>query len=98
RVNPQTDILHPVPGGIAQTFMPAETTTAGEKGWTAPNTRFEGGMAIDATFPIGYEEDFHRPVYPVKEVSLDKFFSEEQIKKGKSFMSGWVQVLAKTGR
>jgi 4-hydroxy-3-polyprenylbenzoate decarboxylase len=98
RVNPQTDILHSVPGGIGQTFMPAERMTAGEKDWTASNTRFEGGMAIDATFPFGYEEDFHRPVYPVKEVSLDKFFSEEQIKKGKSFMSGWVQVLAKTGR
>lgn len=98
RVNPQTDILNPVPGGIGQTFMPAERMTAGEKDWTASNTRFEGGIAIDATIPFGYEQDFHRPVYPVNQVSLDKFFSEEQIKKGKGFMSGWVQVLAKTGR
>lgn len=98
RVNPQTDIMHPVPGGIGQTFMPAERMTAGDKDWTASNTNFEGGMAIDATIPYGYEEDFHRPVYPIKEVPLEKFFTEEQIKLGKSFMSGWVLSLANTGR
>ena len=78
--------------------MTAERMAAGEKDWTAANTRFEGGMAIDATIPFGYEEDFHRPVYPIKEVSLEKFFSEAQITKGKSFMDGWVEVLARTGR
>jgi 4-hydroxy-3-polyprenylbenzoate decarboxylase len=98
RVNPQTDILRPVPGGIGQTFMPAERMTAGEKDWTASNTRFEGGMAIDATFPYGYEQDFHRPVYPVDRVSLEKFFSDEQIRTGKSFVEGWAKVLSKTGR
>lgn len=98
RVNPQTDIFSPVPGGIGQTFMPQERLTAGEKEWTASNTRFEGGIAIDATIPFGFEQDFQRPVYPVEQVSLEKFFSEEQIGKGKSFMTGWVDVLAKTGR
>ena len=29
RVNPQTDILNPIPGGRGQTFMPAERMTAG---------------------------------------------------------------------
>ena len=98
RVNPQADILNPVPGGIGQTFMPAERMTAGEKDWTASHTRFEGGIAIDATIPFGYEEDFHRPVYPIDRVSLNKFFTDDQIEKGKSFMSGWVEVLARTGR
>jgi 4-hydroxy-3-polyprenylbenzoate decarboxylase len=98
RVNPQTDIVHPVPGGIGQTFMPAERMTAGEKDWTASNTRFEGGMAIDATIPFGYEEDFHRPVYPIKDVAPEKFFTEEQIRLGKSFMDGWVKILSETGR
>jgi 4-hydroxy-3-polyprenylbenzoate decarboxylase len=88
RVNPQTDIWHPTPGGIGQTFMPAERMTAGDKEWTASNTRFEGGMAIDATVPFGFEEDFHRPVYPVKQVSLEQFFSSEQIQKSKGFMKG----------
>ena len=43
RVNPQTDILNPIPGGRGQTFMPAERMTAGGQQWTASNTRFEGG-------------------------------------------------------
>jgi 4-hydroxy-3-polyprenylbenzoate decarboxylase len=98
RVNPKTDIFNPVPGGIGQTFMPQERMTAGEKEWTASNTKFEGGMAIDATIPFGYEQDFHRPVYPVEQVPLEKFFSKAQISKGKDFMSGWAKVLAKTGR
>ena len=50
-MNPHTDILNPIPGGIGQTFQPAERMTAGEKEWTASNTRFEGGMGIDATMP-----------------------------------------------
>jgi hypothetical protein len=33
-------------------------------------------MAIDATVPLGYEQDFRRPVRPVKEVSLEKFFTK----------------------
>ena len=55
-------------------------------------------MAIDATMPFGLEQDFHRPVYPIDKVELEKFFTEAQIKKGKSFMSGWVEVLSRTGR
>ena len=35
RVNPQTDILNPIPGGRGQTFMPAERMTAGNAQWTA---------------------------------------------------------------
>jgi len=98
RVNPHTDILNPLPGGIGQTFQPSERMTAGDKEWTASNTRFEGGMGIDATMPFGYEQDFHRPVYPVDRVDLKKWFSDAEIAKGKSIMHGWVEVLARTGR
>ena len=98
RVNPKTDILNPIPGGIGQTFMPAERMTAGEKAWTASNTRFEGGMAIDATVPFGYEQDFHRPVYPVERIRLEDFFSEKAIADARSRMHGWSALLAKTGR
>jgi gallate decarboxylase subunit C len=98
RVNPRTDILNPVPGGAGQTFMPEERLTAGDRQWTAMNTRFEGGMAIDATVPFGYEQDFQRPVYPIQRVSLEKFFSADQIAKGKSLMRGWAEVLSRSGR
>jgi UbiD family decarboxylase len=98
RVNPHTDILNPVPGGIGQTFQPAERMTAGDKEWTASNTRFEGGMGIDATVPFGYEQDFHRPVYPIDRVDPKKWFTEAQINLAKSRMHGWVESLSRTGR
>ncbi len=98
RVNPQTDILNPIPGGIGQTFMPSERMTAGDQQWTASNTRFEGGMGIDATVPYGYEKDFHRPVYPIDHVKPEDFFTAEQIEGAKSRMQGWVLSLARTGR
>ncbi len=98
RVNPHTDILNPLPGGVGQTFQPEERMSAGDKPWTASNTRFEGGMGIDATVPYGYEQDFHRPVYPVDRVDPRKFFSDDDIAQAKQRMSGWVEVLARTGR
>jgi len=98
RVNPKTDILNPLPGGRGQTFMPAERMTAGEKAWTASNTQFEGGMGIDATVPFGYEQDFHRPVYPVDRVRAEDFFSDEDIATARARMEGWVLSLARTGR
>lgn len=99
RVNPQIDILNPHPGGIGQTFMPAERMTAGAgQQWTAANTVFEGGMGIDATVPYGYEQDFHRPVYPVDKVNPKDFFTDEQIAQMRSRMQGWVLSLARTGR
>ncbi|MBI3536998.1 MAG: UbiD family decarboxylase [Chloroflexi bacterium] len=99
RVNPHTDILNPLPGGIGQTFQPQERMTAGDKEWTASNTKFEGGMGIDATVPYGFEQDFHRPVYPVDRVKLEKFFKPEDIARAKEMMKGkWGEVLARTGR
>ncbi|MFM9885077.1 MAG: UbiD family decarboxylase [Burkholderiales bacterium] len=98
RVNPHTDILNPIPGGRGQTFMPAERMTAGDKAWTASNTLFEGGMGIDATVPFGYEQDFHRPVYPIDRVNPADFFDAAQIAKMKGRMEGWVLSLARTGR
>src|SRR5438132_13536341 len=98
RVNPHTDILNPIPGGIGQTFQPAERMTAGEKEWTASNTRFEGGMGIDATMPFGYEKDFMRPVDPVDRVNLDKWLQTDAIAHAKSVMQGWVLSLSRTGR
>ena len=97
-MNPRNDILNPIPGGRGQTFMPAERMTSGDKQWTASNTNFEGGMGIDATVPFGYEQDFHRPVYPVDKVDPKKWFSDDDIKRMKARMEGWVLSLARTGR
>jgi 4-hydroxy-3-polyprenylbenzoate decarboxylase len=97
RVNPHTDIINPVPGGIGQTFQPKERLTAGDREWKASNTRFEGGMGIDATVPFGYEKDFERPVYPVYKVDLSRFFSERDIERARREMKGWVELLSRTG-
>ena len=98
RVNPHTDILNPIPGGIGQTFQPQERMTAGDREWTASNTKFEGGMGIDATMPFGYETDFARPLYPIDRVELSRWFSPSDLERGKAMMKGWVEVLARTGR
>ena len=100
RVNPKDDVWSPVPGGAGQTFIPEQRLTAGNAQWTAMNTRFEGGMAIDATVPFGYENDFMRPVYPIDKVDVSKWFGDEEIAKGKALMKtqSWAEVLARTGR
>jgi 4-hydroxy-3-polyprenylbenzoate decarboxylase len=100
RVNPRTDVYSPVPGGAGQTFIPEERLTAGDKQWTAMNTRFEGGMAIDATVPVGLESDFMRPVYPIDKVDPSGWFDADQIGKAKQLMRGlgWAETLARTGR
>ncbi len=98
RVNPRTDILNPIPGGIGQTFIPEERLTAGERAWTASNTRFEGGMAIDATVPFGYENDFLRPIYPIDRVDPLRWFGADEIERARALMQGWVTSLARTGR
>src|SRR6266849_3466772 len=86
RVNPKEDVFSPVPGGAGQTFIPEQRLTAGDAQWTAMNTRFEGGMAIDATVPFGYENDFMRPVYPIDKVDVSNWFGDDEIARGKALM------------
>ena len=62
------------------------------------NTRFEGGAAIDATVPFGYENDFMRPVYPIDRVDPSKWFGDTEIAKAKTLMKGWAEVLSRSGR
>jgi gallate decarboxylase subunit C len=100
RVNPRDDVWSPTPGGAGQTFIPEQRLTAGNAQWTAMNTRFEGGMAIDATVPYGFENDFMRPVYPIDRVDVRQWFDDAQIVKGRELMKSqsWAEVLARTGR
>ncbi len=53
RVNPHTDILNPIPGGIGQTFQPQERMTAGDKEWTASNTRLHMPAGRRRLTPLG---------------------------------------------
>jgi len=98
RVNPNQDLLKPVPGGAGQTFIPSERITAGSAEWTGMNIRFEGGIGVDATVPYGLENDFMRPVYPIDRVDPANWFDGTQIAKAKTLMKGWAEVLSRTGR
>jgi 4-hydroxy-3-polyprenylbenzoate decarboxylase len=98
RVNPKDDVWSPTPGGMGQTFIPEERLSAGGKQWTAMNIRFAGGMAIDATVPVGFESDFMRPVYPIDRVDPSNWFGDDELAQAKTLMKGWAEVLARTGR
>lgn len=97
RVNPQTDILNPLPGGAGQTFQPSTRTTTGGKELKGSNIRFEGGLAIDATVPYGMGDQFARPQYPVSRVDLTRWFSQEAIALVEAQQEGWLKLLARTG-
>jgi 4-hydroxy-3-polyprenylbenzoate decarboxylase len=98
RVNPETDVLNPVPGGAGQAFQPSERATAGGEDWTQSHTEFEGGMAIDATVPYGMEDQFERPQYAIEEAQdLTEWFSEEEVDRAKESQEGWVKLLRETG-
>lgn len=98
RVNPEKDLLNPVPGGAGQTFQPSERASArGEV--KQSNTNFEGGLAIDATVPYGeLDETFDRPEYPVDRIDLGDWFTDAEIEEAlESRESGWTELLSKTG-
>src|SRR5690606_23332396 len=97
RVNPQTDILNPLPGAAGQAFQPSERVTSGGKERKGSNTLFEGGLAFDATIPFGMADQYDRPKYPIHRVDMAKWFSEDVIKQVESEQEGWIKLLARTG-
>lgn len=98
RVNPQTDLIVPVPGGAGQTFQPSERAGAGGRARTGSHTNFAGGLAVDATIPYGLADQFARPQYPVDKVDLHRWFPEDVIAGIKDRQQGWIRLLAATGR
>lgn len=94
RVNPRTDILQ---GGSSkgQDLMPMERTGAG--GERVAEFRFEGGLALDATVPYDAREGFERGRYPVEEVDLKRFFSQEQLAAIRSQQSDYARLWARRG-
>jgi 4-hydroxy-3-polyprenylbenzoate decarboxylase len=98
RVNPQTDLINPVPGGAGQTFQPSDRATAGSKERKGSNTSFDGGLAIDATIPYGMAAQYERPQYPIDKVDLNRWFPTDVINKIRDKQQGWIRLLSGTGR
>jgi UbiD family decarboxylase len=97
RVNADDDIMIVAPGGMGQTFQPAERSSAGEKEWIASNIRFPGAIGIDATFPYRYRDAFERGSYPIDVVKLENWFSKEEIEKAKSYQESYARWFSESG-
>ena len=97
RVDARSDILIVAPGGVGQTFQPAERSSAGDREWTQANTLFSGGIGLDATLSFRFRDAFERAHYPVEMVDLKKWFSEEQISKVRALQSEYARSLASRG-
>jgi gallate decarboxylase subunit C len=97
RVDAKEGIAVVAPGGMGQTFQPAERSSAGEKEWTQSNIKFSGAIGIDATVPYQYRDAFQRASYPIELVNLKDFFTEEQIQKAKSFQEAYARWFSEAG-
>jgi 3-polyprenyl-4-hydroxybenzoate decarboxylase len=97
RVDAAQDIMIVSPGGAGQTFQPAERSSAGEKDWTQTNIRFSGAIALDATVPYRYVDAFEKAKYPIEVVDPKKWFTDEQIAKGKAPQAEYAKLFARTG-
>lgn len=97
RVDAKEGITIVAPGGMGQTFQPAERSSAGGKEWTQSNIKFSGAIGIDATVPYQYKEAFERASYPIDAVSLKDWFTDEQIEKAKSFQEPYAKWFGETG-
>ncbi|MBI4333051.1 MAG: UbiD family decarboxylase [Chloroflexi bacterium] len=92
RVNPNTGIMRGSGSGAQMILMPMERVEGAEAGF-----RFEGGIAFDATVPLGAKENFERAHYPVDRVDLKKWFSGDEIAAAKARQSEYARILAATG-
>jgi len=97
RVDSYTGIFTVAPGGVGQTFQPAERSSAGERDWTQANIRFSGGIAIDATVPFRYRDAFERARYPIEVVDLRQWFKEDTIEKARASQPTYARYFSKTG-
>ncbi|MFC1894019.1 UbiD family decarboxylase domain-containing protein [Chloroflexota bacterium] len=94
RIVPGRDIMvNPSGGGLI--LFPAYTTKGTSDVASAFN--FAGSLGFDATVPWEQKWGFERADYPVNQVDLKKWFSEEQIAKERAKQSEYARVLAEHG-
>lgn len=96
RVDPAVDIQRVNVGGVGQTFQPVGASV-GPGDRTASNLRFTGGLLIDATVPVGERERFRRPQYPVADIDPGRWFTPDQVAKGRATQQGWARYLSRLG-
>lgn len=98
RVDVDKDLLIVNPGGMGQTFQPAERSAAGEGvQWVRSEAKYAGGMGFDATTPYRYQWAFERPEFPVDRVDLSKWFDKDVAEKAVNSMCEYAKWFSKTG-
>jgi 4-hydroxy-3-polyprenylbenzoate decarboxylase len=98
RVDGEKDIQIVAPGGMGQTFQPAERSAAAPGAqWIRSESKFSGGLALDATVPFEYQWAYERAPYPIEKGDLKKFFTPEQIARAQSMMCEYAKTLARMG-
>lgn len=98
RVEPDRDIQFVAPGGRGQTFQPAERAAAApSREWVSHETRYGGGIAIDATVPLAFKDVFERPQYPTKDLDLKRWFQEEALARWQAKQGEYARFFAMTG-
>ncbi len=98
RVDGDKDIQLVATGGMGQTFQPAERSAAAPGAqWVRSESRYAGGIAIDATVPFEFKWAYERAGYPVDKVDLRKWFQEKDIKQALDSQHPYAKWLAATG-
>lgn len=93
RVNPKTDIIHGMPGGTGQAFQPTDRLDS----VSSQGSLSAGGMAFDATVPLGAAHHYMRARYPVDEIDLTKWLTQDEIDRIRIGQDGYTNFLSKTG-
>lgn len=98
RVEAEKDIQIVAPGGMGQTFQPAERSAAAPGAqWVRSESRYSGGIAIDATVPFEFKWAYERAPYPVEKVDLGKFFGKAEIERAWAKMPEYAHSLIRLG-
>ena len=90
RVSPRRDVVVYNEYARGQAFQPSELKTG-------QISVADGGMGIDATVPLDQREQFERARYPVADVDLSRWFSEEQMAELRRDQDRYFKFLARTG-
>ena len=88
-MRPRCDVVVYNEYARGQAFQPSELKTG-------QISVADGGMGIDATVPLDQREQFERARYPVAQMDLSCWFSEEEMAELRRDQDRYFQFLART--
>ncbi len=92
RTNYESGLIKAARGALGVSMLPAADASRAKGG------AYEvGGLAIDATTPLGARDLFSRAHYPSDQIDLTRWFTPEQIAKVRAGQRDYARLLARTG-